>query len=85
MVMRRDTRKQIQKMNTEELDRFLNVVYSDGYKEGYAKACTQIYKKLNPDSLRESFSAVKGIGPKRAEELLSIIEAALHESIEGKK
>ena len=67
-VIDRDTYRKIKKMSREELQAFL-LRYADNLKEDV--------KEVDMGELREEIGAVKGIGEKRLDEIMGIIERHL--------
>lgn len=72
-IVDRDTYKKIKKMNREELTKFI-LQYGDELlgSEG---------KTIDLHALEAELSKIKGIGGKRLEEIMVVIEKFLNESI----
>lgn len=64
----RDTYRKIKKMSREEMQALL-MRYADGLKKGT--------HTIDPRELEQDIKAVKGIGEKRAKEVMTIIERHL--------
>lgn len=67
-VIDRDTYRKIKKMSRGEMQDFL-LRYADNLKEDV--------KEVDMDELRSEIGAVKGIGEKRLDEIMGIIERHL--------
>lgn len=70
-IIDRDTYKSIKKMNREELTRFIPK-YGDELLEQQGVKST-----LDLTALEERLSKINGIGSKRLEEIMAVIEAFL--------
>lgn len=86
MVVNREKRRQIQKMTTEDLKRYLVRIYRMGFEDG-ADACEQAARneaeeteevKVDWDDVLRVIGEVKGIGPK----MLDAIDQKMKEAIE---
>ena len=69
-IIDRDTYRSIKKMSREELQAFL-VRYADGLLENDGKT-------LDLREVEKDLRQIKGIGDKRIEEIMAVIEKHLH-------
>jgi len=72
-IIDRDTYKSIKKMNREELTKFI-LKYGDELLEQQGSNSS-----IDLDSLKERLSQISGIGSKRLEEIMAVIESFLTE------
>lgn len=72
--------KQLQKMSLNELNRWALSLYQSGMQDGIDLTNEDIVAEISEDALREVLLSVKGIGPKRADE---VIEKILKEDIKA--
>ena len=70
-IIDRDTYKKIKKMNREELTKFI-LQYGD-------ELLGQEGKTIDLPALEAEFSKIKGIGGKRLDEIMTVIEKFLEE------
>jgi len=73
MLLDRNLYKTIKKMNRDELERTLQSVYHSGFEEGQGKA-------IDMDELRQALGQINGIGEKRLDEIMRVIEEKTKES-----
>lgn len=67
------TFKRIKKMSLNEINRWASVVYQSGMQDGIDLTNEDIVAEISEDTLREILLSVKGIGPKRADEVIKKI------------
>lgn len=67
------TFKRIKKMSLNEINRWASVVYQSGMQDGIDLTNEDIVAEISEDTLREILLSVKGIGPKRADEVMEKI------------
>ena len=72
-IIDRDTYKSIKKMNREELTKFI-LKYGDELLEQQG-----VNSSLDLNELKERLSKINGIGSKRLEEIMTVIEDFLEE------
>ena len=65
--------KQLQKMSLNELNRWALSLYQSGMQDGIDLTNEDIVAEISEDALREVLLSVKGIGPKRADEVIEKI------------
>lgn len=73
LTLNRSLYKEIKSMNREKLQGTLAGIYQNGYND----AMKNNPSELNLENLRNELSAVNGIGQKRLDEIMSIIEKSL--------
>ncbi len=73
LTLNRSLYKEIKSMNREKLQGTLAGIYQNGYNDAMKNNTSE----LNLENLRNELSAVNGIGQKRLDEIMSIIEKSL--------
>ena len=68
----RETYKQTKKMDRERMSQFLTDVYDMGYKDGQSECISLI-------EIEKRFSEINGIGEKRVEIIMNVVETYLME------
>lgn len=90
-VLNREKYKAIKKYDHQQMEDFCTSIYESGYRTGYETGCKaavetiskNIVSNIRIDTINEVLQAaaqVKGIGPKKLEEISAILEAG-HEKI----
>lgn len=72
-ILDRALYKQIKNMNRDEMEGFLKRVFENGYKKAVSEnvsACSDV----DLDKLRKEIGKINGIGTKRLDEIMAIIE-----------
>lgn len=67
-TLNRKTYKDVKRMDHQQMDAFCKNLYKAGHAEG-----------LTEDEVREVILGVKGIGPKKAEDIVNALTAAQRE------
>lgn len=62
------------KMNQKELSRWIDSVYSDGYKDGYEACKNEPGQTIDLELLKIAIRATEGIGEKKMEKIIENIE-----------
>ena len=75
-LLTRDLYRQIKSMDRSAMEKTLNNIYEMGSKDALANAIID----LNMDKLRSEISAVNGIGDKRLEQIMEIIQRNIAEA-----
>lgn len=65
--------KQLKKMTLNEINRWALSLYQSGMQDGIDLTNEDIVAEISEDTLREILLSVKGIGPKRADEVIEKI------------
>ena len=73
-TLNRKTYKDVKRMDHQQLDAFCKNLYKAGHADGMKDA-----EGLTEDEVREVILGVKGIGPKKAEDIVSALTAAQKE------
>lgn len=73
-TLNRKTYKDVKKMDHQQMNRFCQNLYKAGHAEGMKAA-----KGLNENEIREIILGVKGIGPKKAEDIINILTSTQKE------
>lgn len=68
---RREDYKKIKQMDRQQMERFCRNLYEQGQESAKEKGLTM-------DEIREAVKGVKGIGEKRASEIITVLEAKIH-------
>ncbi len=68
---RREDYKKIKQMDRQQMERFCRSLYEQGQESAKEKGLTM-------DEIREVVKGVKGIGEKRASEIIAALEAKIH-------
>ena len=68
---RREDYKKIKKMDRQQMERFCRSLYEQGQESAKEKGLTM-------DEIQEAVKGVKGIGEKRASEIITALEAKIH-------
>lgn len=68
---RREDYKKIKQMDRQQMERFCRNLYEQGQESAKEKGLTM-------DEIREAVKGVKGIGEKRASEIITALEAKIH-------
>lgn len=90
-VLNREKYKTIKKYDHQQMEDFCTSIYESGYRTGYETGCKaaaetiskNIISNIRMDTINEVLQAaaqVKGIGPKKLEEISAILEAG-HEKV----
>lgn len=66
----RDTYNRVRKLDRRDMQEWAESIYNDGFKDGAAGL-----PDLSPERIRGAISGIKGIGPKKAEEITNAISA----------
>ena len=66
--------KQIQKMTFNQFNRWVEVLYKSGFEDGLNAGQDNVIAEISDDELMEILLSVKGIGRKRAEQVIEKIE-----------
>ena len=77
-VINRETYKNVKHFNREQLMRFCEMIYSDGYHDGRADG-----PGVDTEQLYKVIASVPGIGPKRMGQIKAAVENAFGQ--EGKE
>jgi hypothetical protein len=75
-LLTRDLYRQIKSMDRSAMEKTLNNIYEMGAKDALANAVID----LNMNKLRSEISAVNGIGDKRLEQIMEIIQRNIAEA-----
>ncbi len=75
-LLTRDLYRQIKSMDRSAMEKTLNNIYEMGAKDALANAVID----LNMNKLRSEISAVNGIGDKRLEQIMEIIQRNVAEA-----
>lgn len=75
-LLTRDLYRQIKSMSRDAMEKTINNIYEMGAKEALANAVID----LNMDKLRSELGAVNGIGDKRLEQIMEIIQRNIAEA-----
>lgn len=70
-TLNRKTYKDVKKMDHQQMDRFCQNLHKTGYEDGMRDA-----KGLTDDEVKEVILGVKGIGPKKAYDIVNALAAA---------
>ena len=74
-ILNREKYKAIRKYDHQQLEDFCGSIYESGYKNGYTNGCdTAAASSLSLEEFMQAAAEVKGIGPKKLEEIRSCIE-----------
>lgn len=73
LTLNRSLYKEIKSMNREKLQGTLAGIYQNGYNDAMKKNPSS----LDLESLRSELSGVSGIGQKRLDEIMNIIERSI--------
>ena len=65
--------KQIKKMSLNELNRWALSLYASGMQDGIEESEKDLVAEISDEKLLEILLSVKGIGPKRADEVMKKI------------
>lgn len=65
--------KQIKKMSLNELNRWALSLYASGMQDGIEESEKDLVAEISDEKLLEILLSVKGIGPKRADEVMEKI------------
>ena len=78
-TINRDKYKQIKKLDHSQMQNYLTCVYKTGYANGYESGCKSADTNSNLDinKIVSAISSVKGIGPKKLEEIVSCLKVEL--------
>lgn len=68
---RREDYKKIKQMDRQQMERFCRSLYEQGQESAKEKGLTM-------DEIQEAVKGVKGIGEKRASEIITALEAKIH-------
>ena len=75
-LLTRDLYRSIKVMNREAMEKTINNIYDMGAKDALANAVID----MDMDKLRQDLSSVSGIGEKRLEQIMDIIQRNIKES-----
>jgi len=60
-------------MNQKELSRWAQLVYEDGFNDGY-NACLEHSQDMDWELVKIAIRATKGVGKKKSEEIIKTVE-----------
>ena len=75
-LLTRDLYRSIKAMNREAMEKTINNIYDMGAKDALANAVID----MDMDKLRQDLSSVSGIGEKRLEQIMDIIQRNIKEA-----
>jgi len=65
--------KRVQKMSLNDFNRWVSEIYRTGFLDGMEKKDEKIVAEITDDCLLKTMLSVKGIGEKRARQVIDII------------
>lgn len=75
-ILDRALYKQIKNMNRDEMEGFLKRVFENGYKKAVSENAGA-GSDVNLDKLRKEIGKINGIGAKRLDEIIKVIEKTM--------
>lgn len=75
-ILDRALYKQIKNMNRDEMEGFLKRVFENGYKKAVSENAGA-GSDVDLDKLREEIGKINGIGAKRLDEIIKVIEKTM--------
>lgn len=76
-ILDRTMYKDIKSMNREQMESFLKRVFENGYRKALEDRPAGTAQGTDTEKLRNELAKINGIGSKRLEEIMSVIEKSL--------